>query len=80
MSQYCTAGGWAAKIYVQGRGGDGQYTYAWEGQVKGGPMPGSLTFEIQSAGWTTAIVGEVSVTSAGQTDKVKLFVRHPRCP
>jgi hypothetical protein len=80
VGQYCTAGGWAAKIYVQGRGGNGQYTYVWEGQVKGGPTPGSLTFEVQSAGWKTAVVGEVSVTSAGQTAEVELFVPHPRCP
>jgi hypothetical protein len=80
VGQYCTAGGWAAKIYVQGRGGDGQYTYTWEGQVKSGPTSGSLIFEVQSAGWKTAIVGGASVTSAGQMAEVELFVPHPRCP
>jgi len=70
-------GGWTATIFVEGHGGDCQYTYAWERQVQGGPISGPMTFEVKSASRGTAIVGEASVTSAGQTVKVKLYVRPP---
>ncbi len=68
-------GGWKATIYVKGYGGDCQYTYYWEGQVKGGPTPGSMTFDLKSTGG--AMVGTVSVTSAGQTAKFGLYVHPP---
>lgn len=79
VSTACTGGGWKATIFVQGFGGDCRYTYAWQGQTKGGPMPGSTTFDIMSASKGIAIVGEATVTSAGQTAKVKLYVRPPDC-
>ena len=74
----CTGGGWTAKIYVQGYGGDCKYTYAWERQTQGGPTPNSMTFEIKSASRGIAIVGEASVTSAGQTAVVGLHVSPPQ--
>lgn len=76
----CTPGGWVATIFVQGHGGDCQYTYGWEGQVRGGPTPQSMTFEVHSAGWHTAIVGQAFASSAGQTVKRGLFIPHPVCP
>jgi hypothetical protein len=79
VGSYCTSGGWVAIIFVQGHGGDGRYIYSWEGQVKGGPTASSMTFEVRSSGWGTAIVGEVAVTSAGQTAEVELYVPHPVC-
>ncbi len=80
VGSVCTAGGgWTATIFVEGRGGDCQYTYAWERQIKGGPTPGSMTFEVKSASRGIAIVGEASVTSTGQTAVVKLHVRPPDC-
>jgi hypothetical protein len=72
-----TSGGWTATVFVEGHGGDCVYTYAWEGEVKGGPMSGSMTFELSSAGYGTAIVGNVSVTSAGETVTVGLFIKPP---
>ena len=72
-------GGWTATIFVQGHGGNCQYTYAWEGQVKGGPTSSSMTFGVKGADWNTAIVGAVTVTSAGETVKVKLHIPHPSC-
>jgi len=53
------------------------YTYAWEGEVRGGPMPGSMTFEVSSADRGTSIVGTVSVTSAGETVKKGLLIDTP---
>lgn len=73
VSQVCRAGGWTATIFVQGHGGDCLYTYAWEREVKGGPTPGSMTFDVSSTG-LGAIVGEASVTSAGQTAEVGLHI------
>jgi hypothetical protein len=68
-----------AQIFVEGFGGDGLYTYTWEGQVKGGPTPNSMVFEVKSASSGIAIVGEVGVKSAGETAEVELFVRAPFC-
>ncbi len=73
------SGGWVATIFVEGHGGDCLYTYSWENQVKGGPTPNSMTFEVRSASRGIAIVGEAAVTSAGQTAEVELHVRAPRC-
>jgi hypothetical protein len=76
----CTAGGWKATIFVEGHGGDCRYTYAWERRVQGGPTSRSMTFDVLSAGFGTAIVGKASVTSAGQTVEVGLYIPHPTCP
>lgn len=70
-----TATGWKATVLVRGHGGDCLYTYAWERQVKGGPTSGPLTFELTSTGG--AMVGEASVSSAGQTAKVGLYIPPP---
>jgi len=43
-------------------------------------MSQSMTFEVHSAGWHTAIVGQAFVSSAGQTVKRGLFIPHPTCP
>jgi hypothetical protein len=75
VGRACIAGGgWAATVFVEGHGGDCWYTYAWERQVQGGPMSSSTTFELKSASRGTAIVGEASVTSAGQTVVVGLYI------
>jgi hypothetical protein len=73
----CGGGGWTATVFVEGHGGDCQYTYAWERQVQGGPTPNSMTFELKSASRGTAIVGKASVTSAGQTVTVGLHIPPP---
>jgi hypothetical protein len=73
-------GGWTATIFVQAYGGDCRYSYAWEGRPQGGPTTGSMTFEVRSASAGSAIVGYASVTSAGQTVRVPVYVRHPSCP
>jgi hypothetical protein len=77
IERVCTNTGWRATIYVRGYGGDCQYTYAWEREVKGGPTSGPMTFQLRTTGGP--MVGEASVTSAGQTAKVKLFIHRPTC-
>jgi hypothetical protein len=79
VGSYCTNGGWVAQIFVEGHGGDGLYTYTWEGLTKGGPTPNSMVFEVKSASKGIAIVGEAAATSAGQTAEVELYVRAPNC-
>jgi serine/threonine-protein kinase len=73
----CVPGGWTASIYVQGHGGNCLYTYFWQGEMKGGPMSGSMTFE--AIGGSNAIIGTASVTSGGETAKRELFIPSPDC-
>lgn len=70
---------WSVTIFVEGHGGDCRYTYAWEGEVQGGPMAGSMSFEVQSGGGN--IIGTASVSSAGQTVEAPVYVeRTSACP
>ncbi|MCX7681296.1 MAG: transglycosylase SLT domain-containing protein [Anaerolineae bacterium] len=70
-------GGWTATIFIQGRGGDCLYTYAWNDEIKGGPMSTPITFEVYMPDRMGNIIGTASVTSAGQTVKRGLFISHP---
>ena len=71
------AGGWTTSIFVQGHGGDCLYTYAWNGEIKGGPMFGSMIFEISHTDRSAVIMGTASVISAGETAEVGLFIKPP---
>lgn len=70
-------GGWTATIFIQGRGGDCMYTYAWNDEVKGGPMSTPITFEVYMPDRLGNIIGTASVTSAGQTVKRGLLITPP---
>jgi hypothetical protein len=76
IDRYCVPGAWTAVVYVGGYGGNCVYTYAWEGEIVGGPMTGGLTFELTSIG---TIVGTASVTSAGETVGVEVYIQPPSC-
>jgi hypothetical protein len=78
VDKVCTGSTWKAMVFVEGRGGDCRYTYAWERQVQSDPMPGSMMFEVKSASRGSAIVGEASVTSGGQTVVVGLHIPAPK--
>ncbi len=69
-----TDDGWAATIFVQGHGGDCSYTYAWNGEVKGGPMSGSMTFKVYQVE-LESIFGTASISSAGETVEVGLLIQ-----
>ncbi len=73
----CVRGGWTAVVYAEGHGGNCLYTYFWQGQLQGGPMSGSIAFEVIGGGGST--VGTVTVTSGGQTVKRELFITGPDC-
>ncbi len=72
----CISGGWTATIFAEGRGGNCAYTYAWEGVVQAGPIPGSTTFEVSGGG---AIAGTVAVTSGDQIVTQGLYIPAPDC-
>ncbi len=74
---YTSTGGWITTIYVSGYGGDCLYTYAWNGEIKGGPMTGSMTFQVSHTDSSAIIMGTATVTSAGETAEVGLFIRPP---
>jgi hypothetical protein len=69
-------GGFIATVYAGARGGDCLYTYAWEGRVVGGPMHGSLSFDLSTT-TLTAMVGKLTVTSGGQTVGRYLYILPP---
>jgi len=70
-------GGWTATIFIQGYGGDCIYTYAWEGEVQGEPMPEPITFEIHHTDRYAAIMGTASATCAGETVEIPLLIEPP---
>jgi hypothetical protein len=72
-------GGWVATIFVEGQGGGCTYAYEWENHRVGGSTPNAITFDVVSASWGIAIVGEAAVESAGQRAEVELHVPPPLC-
>jgi hypothetical protein len=70
-------GGWTATIFLAGHGGNCVYTYTWESEVRGGPTAGPITFEIHRAERFANVIGTASVTSAGETIEVGLFIKPP---
>jgi hypothetical protein len=76
VDTFCAGGGWTARVYVRGIGGDCRYTYSWEQQIKGGPTPGQMTFDLHSTVFG-AMVGYASASSAGQVARVGLYIRPP---
>jgi len=70
-------GGWTATIFIQGRGGDCMYIYAWNGEIKGGPMSTPITFDLYMPDRNGLIIGTASVTSAGETVKRGLYITPP---
>jgi hypothetical protein len=70
-------GGWKATIFLAGHGGDCTYTYTWENEIQGGPTAGPITFEIYHSERFGTVIGTASVTSAGETIEVGLFIRPP---
>ncbi len=75
LNKEWTSDAWMATIFVQAHGGDCMYTYAWQGEVKGGPMSGSMTFDLYAADHEAYIMGTASVTSAGETVEVGLLLK-----
>lgn len=75
----CEGVGWYMSVYIQGRGGDGVYTYYWNEQKLAGPLSGeSYSFELFSI--EGAIVGTGKVVSGdGQAAEKGLYIPAPDC-
>jgi hypothetical protein len=66
-------------VYIQGEGGDGRYTYYWNGQKVGGPLGEGFGFEVGSPDGSAVIgMGKV-VSSDGQAVEMELFVSDFNC-
>ncbi len=75
----CEGGGWYMSVYIQGRGGDGVYTYYWNGEKVAGPLANEdYTFEVYSVGETIVGTGKV-VSGDGQAIEKDLLIPAPDC-
>lgn len=77
-TERCEGGVWYKRVYLAGRGGDGCYTYYWEGTKLAGPIAGSVTFEVHSAGG--AVIGKARVESGdGQSVERNFYISGVNC-
>jgi len=75
----CDRINWYQTVYIAGRGGNGVYTYYWNGEKMAGPTGESYTFELYRA-TSNAIIGIGKVVSGdGQVVEKKLHVPVPDC-
>ncbi len=66
-------------VYMQGQGGDGRYTFYWNGQKVGGPTGDGFGFEVRS-GDGAAVIGIGRIVSGdGQAVERELFVSDFTC-
>jgi outer membrane protein assembly factor BamD (BamD/ComL family) len=76
-TEKCDGDIWLKSVFIQGHGGNGVYTYYWNGEKLVGPTGESHTFELHSTGG--AIVGTGKVVSGdGQVER-ELYIRKPDC-
>ena len=61
--------GWTQQVYFNARGGNGRYTYIWNGVAVAGPTLGSTTCQIRSGG--AAVINAETLTA--DPSKVHLF-------
>lgn len=66
-------------VYMQGQGGNGRYTYYWNGVMVGGPTADGFGFEVSSSDGS-AVIGTGKVISGdGQVIEMELFVSDFSC-
>lgn len=73
----CDGSTWVRDIFMQGQGGNGNYTYFWNDEQKGGPTSSSMTFEVR--GTANTVNGTGRVVSGGQSVETILFVPGITC-
>jgi hypothetical protein len=74
----CENGAWIRPIFMEGHGGDGRYTYYWNGDLKAGPISGSTTFDVSAV--NGAIIGKARIESGdGQVIEEDYFVPPVNC-
>jgi hypothetical protein len=75
---WCSGGMWYKRVYIEGRGGNGVYTYYWNEDVLDSSISEGYTFEVHSVG--AAIIGTGKVVSGdGQTVEKELYIKVPDC-
>jgi hypothetical protein len=75
----CEGGKWYKTIYMRGQGGDGRYTYYWDGAKLAGPISDSYTFEVSSFGGALIKQARI-VTGDGQQVQTIVYVPGANCP
>jgi hypothetical protein len=66
-------------IYIRGQGGNGRYTYYWEGKKLTGPITEGFGFEINNLKGDPVIGTGKVVSGDGQTVEKKIFVTNFSC-
>ena len=77
-TEYCSRGVWYKSVYIQGHGGDGVYTYYWNGEQLTDPTGEGFTFEVHGAGGPIIGTGKI-VSGDGQEVSRDLFIAEPDC-
>ncbi len=76
--QCVASGGWDRMVYIAGRGGNGIYTYYWNGEKVGGPMREGTGFTVH--GGNAAVIGTGRVVSGdGQVIEKVLYIPSIDC-
>ncbi|MCB8925030.1 MAG: protein kinase [Ardenticatenaceae bacterium] len=66
-------------VFIQGTGGNGRYTYYWNGQKVGGPISDGFAFDVSSSDGS-AVIGMGKVVSGdGQAIEKELYVGDFSC-
>jgi hypothetical protein len=78
ISGRCSGSTWYKSVYIQGHGGNGIYTYYWNGEKVAGPISEGYTFEVHSTGGAMIGTGKV-VSGDGQEVERELYIRAPDC-
>ncbi|MBE2223843.1 MAG: protein kinase, partial [Anaerolineae bacterium] len=74
----CKNGVWTRPVFMEGHGGNGRYTYFWDGVRKAGSINGSTTFDVSAV--NGAIIGKARIESGdGQFIEEDLFVPAVDC-
>ena len=74
----CTNDVWTRPVFMEARGGGGNYSYYWNDELKAGPINTNVTFDVSSA--NGAIIGKARVTSGdGQSFEEELYLPPVDC-
>ena len=77
-TEQCSRTMWYKSVFIQGRGGNGVYTYYWNGEKLAGPTSESYTFEMHTTGGAMVGTGKV-VSGDGQVVERDLYIQVPDC-
>jgi hypothetical protein len=77
-TESCSDGIWYKSVYIQGRGGNGVYTYYWNEEKLAGPICTGHTFVLHTTGGAMVGTGKV-VSGDGQVVDHHLQIPAPDC-